>query len=64
MFCLSVAVISPLSEIRRTSDPIQDIAAKTIRKLPPALTDHQANGLNHYSRGQRPRFLIEKMFAL
>jgi len=61
MFCLSVDVIL---QIRRMSNPVQDMATKKFGNFRRHYGHHQANGLNHSSRGQRPRFLIEKMFAL
>jgi hypothetical protein len=63
MFCLSVAVFLRASEIQRMSNPIQDIATKnsetsagTIGIIRPTASTTLA--------GQRPRFLIEKIFAL
>jgi hypothetical protein len=61
MFCLSVAVFL---QIRRTSNSVQDIATKKFGNFRQHCGHRQANGPNHSSRGQRRRFMIEKMFAL
>ena len=50
-------------QIRRTSNPVQDIATKIFENFRRHCEHRQANGLNHSSRGQRPRSSIKTILG-
>ena len=50
-------------QIQRTRNPVQDIATKKFENFRWHCEHRQANGLNHYSRGQRTRSSIKTILG-
>jgi hypothetical protein len=50
-------------QIQRTRNPVQDIATKKFENFRRHCEHRQANGLNHSSRGQRPRSSIKTILG-